>query len=570
MNHRRLSPHLALLSTLFVVACDSTLDRQTDPTSDGGSSSGTGGNAIVEGTGAATSGGLGSGGLGSGELGSGGLGTGATSAGGTGAFTTAVTIEEGELGQCDVDGIVETTHGGYTGTGYLNSDNSLGAGIEWAVNVGQAGTYTLEMAYSNEPAGDRPGDVLVSDAVVAAGVSFPSTSSWATWATSTVDVTLPAGQSRIFLRATSASGLANIDSLTVTGAAIEAFDCSGSMGTGGSGTGGTATGGAGTGGDGSGGSGPRTTFRNPLNQNFGSDPWMTYYDGYYYLSTTTWDNDNLTMKRGRTIQELKDASPEVIWTPGPTAASKAMWAPEFFLLDNGSGQQRWYFYFTAGDGSADFVGQRSHVLESAGLDPMGPYTYKAQLLDYWAIDGSILEDGDDLYFMFSAWEGPTQNVYIQEMTNPWTLTGGRTRLTMPDYDWEKEGTAQVNEGPEPLYHDGRTFVTYSASQCGSPGYKLGLLELTGSDPMNAGHWWKSPTPVFQAANGNYSTAHNGFFLSPDGSEYWLVYHGVSNPAGSCWIDRTTRIQPFTWHASGLPNFGQPLSLSTDILSPSGE
>lgn len=344
----------------------------------------------------------------------------------------------------------------------------------------------------------------------------------------------------------------------------------GGVGTGGTGTGGAAngaTGGAGTGGSDS---GPRATFRNPLNEDFGPDPWMTYYDGYYYLSATTWDKNHLSMKRGRTIQELQEATPEVIWTPGPSAASKAMWAPEFFLLDNGSGQMRWYFYFTAGDGSADFVGQRSHVLESDGLDPMGPYTYKSQLINYWAIDGSILEHEGDLYFMFSAWDGPTQNVYIQAMENPWTLTGSRTRLTMPEHGWEKEGTAQVNEGAEPLYHEGRTFVTYSASQCGSPGYKLGLLELTGPDPMNAASWWKSPTPVFQSANGNYGTAHNGFFLSPDGTENWIVYHGVSNPAGSCWIDRTTRIQPFTWHQSGLPNFGEPLALSTDILSPSGE
>lgn len=361
---------------------------------------------------------------------------------------------------------------------------------------------------------------------------------------------------------------------------------SGGLNTGGLSTGGADTGGApssggapsGSGGDEMGtggevmgaGGGPRTTFRNPLNQDFGPDPWMTYYDGYYYLAATTWDKNHLSMKRGRTIQELKEATPEVIWEPGPNAASRAMWAPEFFLLDNGSGQMRWYFYFSAGDGSPDFVAQRSHVLESAGLDPMGPYTYKAQLLNYWAIDGSILQHDGNLYFMFSAWDGPTQNSYIQAMTNPWTLTGNRTRLTMPDYAWEKEGTAQVNEGPEPLYHEGRTFVTYSASQCGSPGYKLGLLELTGSDPMNAGHWWKSSTPVFQAANGNYGTAHNGFFMSPDGTEYWIAYHGVSNPNGSCWIDRTTRIQPFGWQENGLPDFGEPLSLDTDIFAPSGE
>jgi GH43 family beta-xylosidase len=299
---------------------------------------------------------------------------------------------------------------------------------------------------------------------------------------------------------------------------------------------------------------------------------MLYYGDRYYLAATTWDNDNLTIKHGHTIAELKSATPEVVWAPGPNDGprSKAMWAPEFHLLKNKAGEQRWYFYFTAGDGSPDFAGQRSHVLESAGTDPMGPYTYRGTLLDYWAIDGSVLPVGDDLYFMFSAWDGPTQNVYIQAMSNPWTLRGARLLLTKPEHDWEKEGTAQVNEGPEPLLHDGRVFVTYSASQCGSPGYKLGLLELVGSDPMSASSWQKSATPVFRAANGNYGTGHNGFFVSPDGNEHWLVYHAVQSPQGSCWIDRTTRIQPFTWKPDGLPEFGEPRELTDDILVPSGE
>jgi GH43 family beta-xylosidase len=172
--------------------------------------------------------------------------------------------------------------------------------------------------------------------------------------------------------------------------------------------------------------------------------------------------------------------------------------------------------------------------------------------------------------MFSAWDGPTQNIWIIRMTNPWTTTGNRTLLSWPEHAWEQEGSDSVNEGPEALIHGGRTFVTYSASQCADPGYKLGLLELTGSDPMNAAHWTKSAAPVFQTANGAYGSGHNGFFLSPDGTENWLVYHATTNANGSCWIDRTTRIQPITWSGDGTPDFGVPLPLSAEITVPSGE
>ena len=52
-----------------------------------------------------------------------------------------------------------------------------------------------------------------------------------------------------------------------------------------------------------------------------------------------------------------------------------------------------------------------------------------------------------------------------------------------------------------LYKNGRTFMAYSASSCTGIGYKLGLIELTGSDPLNPSSWKKFPDPVFQTANG---------------------------------------------------------------------
>ncbi len=164
----------------------------------------------------------------------GGTSTGGTSGtGGSGLpASTEVVIEEGGVGQCSVDGIVESSNAGYSGSGYLNANNALGAGIEWAVSVTEAGTYSLKFVYANG-ATDRPGDVVVGDSVASAAVSFPSTTEWSTWSTVTLDVSLAAGENRISLEATSDDGLANIDSLTITGAAISAFDCGGNAGTGG-------------------------------------------------------------------------------------------------------------------------------------------------------------------------------------------------------------------------------------------------------------------------------------------------------------------------------------------------
>jgi Predicted beta-xylosidase len=213
-----------------------------------------------------------------------------------------------------------------------------------------------------------------------------------------------------------------------------------------------------------------------------------------------------------------------------------------------------------------------HVLESAGTDPMGPYTYKARLhdsIDGWAIDASVLQLNGSLYLLFSAWAGNYQNLYIAPMSDPWTVSGERVLLSSPTYDWERED-GNVNEGPVALQHEGRTFIIYSASACWGPHYKLGMLIYNGGDPLSSGAWSKFPEPVFQATDGVYGPGHNGFFKSPDGTEDWIVYHANDSRLGGCDVKRTTRIQKFTWNSDGTPNFGDPLPLDTDMPVPSGE
>ncbi len=203
------------------------IDLQTNPTHCGACESACVSGQVCE-VGVCTTGDV-TAGIGGGPSGSGG---GSQETGTGGSFSTEVVIEEGDLGQCEVDGVVESTNTGFTGVGYLNTDNVLGASIEWALDVGQAGTYSFVFTYANL-SGDRPSDVLVNGESVGTTLAFAETGSWTTWLTITADVTLSVGENRIVLQATSATGLANIDRLVVTGSALSAFDCNGVVGTGG-------------------------------------------------------------------------------------------------------------------------------------------------------------------------------------------------------------------------------------------------------------------------------------------------------------------------------------------------
>lgn len=320
--------------------------------------------------------------------------------------------------------------------------------------------------------------------------------------------------------------------------------------------------------------GPEPTFRNPLRPDRGADPWIVYHDGNYYLLTTTGTSE-LFIYQSPTLGGLHDARPIQVWQDDTPDRCCNMWSPELHLLDGPDGP-RWYLYYTAGpDSDNTRLTQRTHVLESEGEDPLGPYTYKARVYDpaddTGQLDASILQWEGDLYFLTAVWDEYGESLYIAPMSDPWTLSGDRVRIASPTYAWEKVAN-ESNEAPVALVHDDQLFITYSAGSCTSPDYILGMLTFTGDDVLDPDAWTKNPEPVFERSDANsvFGPGHNGFFKSPDGTEDWIVYHANDSVTGGCDDQRTTRAQPFTWNDDGTPDFGEPVSLETELPVPSGE
>jgi len=137
-------------------------------------------------------------------------------------------IEENGAGFCAIDGAIESAHSGYTGIGYSNTSNESGAGIDYAVNVAVAGDYQIVVRYANG-ADARPGGLLINDTLVA-NIPFASTGSWTSYANeNVVTVSLSAGNNLVRIQSTNGAGLANIDSLTVTGIAPNSGNCDGTV-----------------------------------------------------------------------------------------------------------------------------------------------------------------------------------------------------------------------------------------------------------------------------------------------------------------------------------------------------
>ena len=307
---------------------------------------------------------------------------------------------------------------------------------------------------------------------------------------------------------------------------------------------------------------------NPLGQ--GQDPFVVQWQNTYLHVRSA--GGSVWIDQADQLQDIHSADPESTsvraWrAPTGTNYSQQIWAPELHQLDG-----KWYIYVAASDG--DNATHRMHVLERDNPNPMGVYTYKGQLAattDRWAIDGTVLQWEGKLYHIWSGWPGSTngqQNLYIAEMSNPWTISGQRTLLASPQYSWEMHGLS-INEGPQILTSGGQLHIIYSGSGYWRHEYALGRLTYNGVGPiMSAASWTKAPSPVFQQAGDIVGVGHASFTKSPDGTQDWIVYHAHPSPDGDP-DQRVIRIQQFTWNANGTPNFGAPLPESTPIEVPSG-
>ncbi|MEV5542325.1 glycoside hydrolase family 88 protein [Saccharopolyspora shandongensis] len=124
----------------------------------------------------------------------------------------ATTVYEAERA-ARTDAAVESNHLGFTGTGFVNYDNTIGSSLSFTVHAAVAGGHALTFRFANGTGADRSLDVVVNGTPHA--ISFPSTGSWTAWATRTLRVNLKHGTNVVRATATTAEGGPNLDSLSV-------------------------------------------------------------------------------------------------------------------------------------------------------------------------------------------------------------------------------------------------------------------------------------------------------------------------------------------------------------------
>ncbi|MFE9044841.1 carbohydrate-binding protein [Streptomyces sp. NPDC007818] len=128
-----------------------------------------------------------------------------------GGAQAATARYEAESSPALCTGTIDSDWTGFSGSGFCNGTNAVGAAAQFTVAAPAAGTATLTVRFANGTTAARPADVLVNGTTVAAGASFESTGTWSGWTSKTFTVPVAAGNNTVRLSPTTASGLPNVD-----------------------------------------------------------------------------------------------------------------------------------------------------------------------------------------------------------------------------------------------------------------------------------------------------------------------------------------------------------------------
>lgn len=320
-----------------------------------------------------------------------------------------------------------------------------------------------------------------------------------------------------------------------------------------------------------------------------ADPFIyKHTDGMYYFTASYTDMEHnlegkyqylyIILRRSATLGGLADGSgayeEKVIYERKPIAGgtlSPHIWAPEIHYIEG-----NWYIYYTTTISDESSWRIRPHCLECRDRDPLcGTWELKGPVVTEvkddiaftdFSLDHTHFEHKGKHYFLWAQKTNNTSDIFIAQLSNPWTLCTPAVRLSHPEYAWELHGFP-VDEGPGVIKHGDKIFLTFSGSGTDAL-YCVGLLyaEET-ADLLDAASWKKLPYPVFQSsrATGQFGLGHNSFTRSDDDTEDLIIYHGRQEERYLAEEDyqplydagRNASVGKIYWDEDGMPNFSVP-------------
>ncbi len=264
-----------------------------------------------------------------------------------------------------------------------------------------------------------------------------------------------------------------------------------------------------------------------------ADPYIYKKNGLYYFTASVPAYDRIILRCSDTISGLKDAKEKTLWMKhdeGPQSIH--IWAPEIHFVFG-----EWYIYYAGGD-KDDIWNIRPYVLHCLGSNPMEDPWEELGMMNAadgddfsfraFSLDATVFEANGQNYYIWAEKTGvgkQISNLYISPMISANKLGRAQVLLTTPDYDWERVDF-WVNEGPAVLKHNGKLFMTFSASATGAC-YCMGMMYADeNADLCDPTVWTKLNSPIMttDVNKGIFGPGHNSFVKAEDDDTDLCMFH----------------------------------------------
>ncbi len=294
----------------------------------------------------------------------------------------------------------------------------------------------------------------------------------------------------------------------------------------------------------------KKTFQNPVAN--GADPFVFKdSDGTYYMYMTNSSYWGYIAYKSRDLVNWSSLGyvfkKNDITLEGESTIT-ANWAPEVFKY-NGK------YYMLAS------INEYLTILSSNS--PAGPFTAeggtaKKLFPDYKNIDGHMFIDTDGqayLYYVKCAHDsglGAWGNVIYGckfDLSTMKPVSGTETRLIAPSksISWENGSGENIAEGPAIIKRNGKYYMLYTCNGYTNKNYAVGVAQA--SSPLGAySRQSNNPVLIGSSSSGVVGVGHCCYTTSPDGSEYWMVYH--KHPGLNQIENREICLDKITFDSSG--------------------
>jgi len=136
---------------------------------------------------------------------------------------TFITIEAEDA--CSMDGTVDSDNEGFSGRGFVNTENKLGSFIVWYLGSNTEQDIDVNIAYSNGSGTDRNASLKVNGLTQIEEVAFEPTVSWTHWVEKKVTVHLQEGSNEISFESLTEYGGVNYDYISFQDGLGVSFSC---------------------------------------------------------------------------------------------------------------------------------------------------------------------------------------------------------------------------------------------------------------------------------------------------------------------------------------------------------